>query len=288
MERSTRNASRLIATILFAFVICADLPTAAAQMQQRTVQAFDHYVQQAEARMDQQIKAGRPFLWVDTQNDAERNASYARLRNGEVLIQKLAAGDDLPGGLVHDWTALAFVPGATLAQTLAQLQDYNNDYKMYAPEVLRSKLLQRKDNQFSVLLRIQKKSFVTVVLDINNDVHYFGLDRTRAYSKSYSTRIVEVEDAGTPQEHERPVGDDHGYLWRLYTYWRFWQQDGGTYIQCEAIALTRGIPFGFAWLVKPYVAKIPKESLVFTLTKARDAIREEATRSSALRVGSRN
>jgi len=41
------------------------------------------------------------------------------------------------------------------------------------------------------------------------------------YSRSYSTRIAEVEDAGTPEERERQVGDDHGYLWRLYTYWRF-------------------------------------------------------------------
>ncbi len=287
MTRKMSNTGRLIGALLLALVVCADLPTAAAQMQQRTAQAFDRYVQQAEAGMDQQIRAGKPFLWIDSQNEAERNGSYARLRNGEVLVEKVAAGDDLPGGLVHDWIALGFVPGATLQQTLAQLQDYNNDAKMYAPEVIRSTLLERKDGQFSVFLRIKKKSFVTVVLDINNDVHYFDLDRTRAYSKSYSTRIVEVEDAGTPQEHERPVGDDHGYLWKLYTYWRFWQQDGGTYIQCEAIALTRGIPYGFAWLVKPYVTKIPKESLVFTLTKARDAIKEEATRSSALRTHSK-
>ena len=121
------------------------------------------------------------------------------------------------------------------------------------------------------------------MLDIHNDVHYFDLDGMRAYSRSYSTRIAEVEDAGTPQEHERPVGDDHGYLWRLYTYWRFWQRDGGVYIQCEAIALTRGIPYGLGWLIKPFVTKIPKESLLFTMTKTRDAIKQDATRFSAVR-----
>jgi len=39
--------------------------------------------------------------------------------------------------------------------------------------------------------------------------------------------------------------------------------------------LTRGIPYGLGWLIKPFVTKIPRESLLFTLTKTRDAIREE-------------
>ncbi len=268
------------AVILFTTMLCLDV--VAAQLQPRTVQAFDTYVKQAETRMEQQLKAGGPFLWVDARPESQRQASYASLRQGEVLVQEIAAGKDLPGGMVHDWVALAFVPGATLDRTLAEIQNYNNDYKTYAPEVLRSKVLQRNDGRFSVLLRIKKKSFVTVVLDITNDVHYFDLDRTRAYSRSYSTRIAEVEDPDTANERERPVGDDHGYLWRLYTYWRFREADGGVYIQCEAVALTRGIPFGLAWLIKPFVTKIPKESLLFTMTKTRDAIKEEATRTSLL------
>ncbi len=252
------------------------IPTSAAQLQKRTIESFDSYIRQAEARMDGQLTPNGRFLWIDSLPAQSRTESYARLRNGEVLVQKIAAGEDVPAGLVHDWVALAFVPDATLTQALTRIQDYNNDSRMYAPEVLRSKLLQNTDDQFAVLLRIKKKSFVTVVLDITSDVRYFHLDSDRSYSRSYSTRIVEVEDAGTPQEHERPEGDDHGYLWRLYTYWRFMRADDGVFVQCEAIALTRGIPFGLGWLVKPFVTKIPKESLLFTLTKTRDAIREDA------------
>jgi len=35
-------------------------------------------------------------------------------------------------------------------------------------------------------------------------------------------------------------------------------------VQCEAISLTRGIPFALRWLVGPFVTGIPRESLAFT------------------------
>ncbi len=272
----SRNQTGLAVAIAWALLVCAAPGAAAAQLQKRTIEAFDSYVKQAEGRMDAEVKAGRPFLWVDALSSNEQASSYSRLRNGEVLVKEIAAGDDLPGGLVHDWVAVAFIPNATVANALAELQDYNNDAKVYAPEVLRSKLLQRSDGQFLVFMRVKKKSFVTVVMDMTNDIRYFELDRTRAYSRSYTTRIVEIEEADTPKERQRPEGDDHGYLWRLYTYWRLQEKDGGVYVQCRAVALTRGIPYGLGWLVKPFVTKIPRESLLFTMTKARDAIREEA------------
>jgi hypothetical protein len=61
-------------------------------------------------------------------------------------------------------------------------------------------------------------------------------------------------------------------LWRLNTYWRVLQRDGGTYVQCESISLTRGIPFGFAWMIQPFVTSIPRESLEFTLNTTRTTL----------------
>ena len=93
-----------------------------------------------------------------------------------------------------------------------------------------------------------------------------------ARSRIYSTRIAQVENAGEPDERELPVGRDGGYLWRLNTYWRLLERDGGTYVQCESISLTRGIPFGFGWMIKPFVTSIPRESLEFTLNTTRKAL----------------
>jgi len=47
-------------------------------------------------------------------------------------------------------------------------------------------------------------------------------------------------------ERELPPGTGDGYLWRLYSYWRYEERDGGTWVECEAISLTRDIPRGWA------------------------------------------
>ena len=98
-------------------------------------------------------------------------------------------------------------------------------------------------------------------------------------SRIYSLRVAEVEYPGTPQEREKPVGNDGGFLWRLYTYWRFLERDGGTYVQCEAISLTRDIPSVFAWLIGPFVNSIPRESLSFTLETSRATLGRRLTGS---------
>ncbi|MGA7223803.1 MAG: hypothetical protein WBX16_13150, partial [Candidatus Acidiferrales bacterium] len=69
-----------------------------------------------------------------------------------------------------------------------------------------------------------------------------------------------------------PEGHDRGFLWRMNTYWRFEEKDGGTYIECQAISLTRDIPTGLGWMVGPFVTSVPKESLNFTLSTVRAAL----------------
>jgi hypothetical protein len=132
-----------------------------------------------------------------------------------------------------------------------------------------SKLLARDDDTFRVYLRFFMKKVITVVVNSEHEARFTRGGRDRAQSRIYSTRIAEVEAPDTPQEREKPVGQDGGYLWRLYTYWRFLERDGGTYVQCESITLTRGIPVGLGWLIRPFVTSIPRESLEFTLATTR-------------------
>ena len=270
----TRN-SILILTAIWA---TASAPTAAAaQLTPETTAAFDHYVELSEQRMSQELNSGS-FLRVDGLPQPQRDARYQQLKSGEVITDRLRTLDHgtpipVPHGLIHHWMGTIFIPGATLAQTLAFVEDYDNQYKFYAPEVQRSKLVQRNGDQFKVFLRLQKKKIITVILNTDDDVKYTLLGPDRATSDSRSTRIAEVEDSGKPNESEKPVGDDSGFLWRLNSYWRFLQRDGGTYVQLEAISLTRDIPTGLSWLVSPFVTSIPQESLVFTLTRTREALK---------------
>lgn len=249
----------------------------AEQLKPQTVAAFDQYVRLSEERMSNELSSG-PFLRIDGLALQQRNADLARLKNGEVIVERLETLDQgrpiqVPDGLIHHWIGTVFIPGATLPQTLAFLQDYNKQYKFYAPDVQQSKLMQRNGDDFKVFLRLRKHKVITVILNTEYDVKYSSLGPDRATSYSRSTRIAEVENAGKPDESEKPVGNDSGFLWRLNSYWRFLQRDGGVYVQLEAISLTRDIPTGLNWLISPFVTTIPKESLVFTLAHTRDAVK---------------
>jgi len=248
----------------------------AEQLKPATVNAFDHYVELSEQRMASELHSGR-FLRVDDLPPALRNQDYAQLKKGDVVMERLETLDQgralsIPGGLVHHWVGTAFIPGTTLGRTLAFLQDYDDQYKFYAPEVEQSKLLERDGNHFRIFLRLRKTKVVTVILNTEYDVRYVAIAPDRAASYAHSRRIAEVENPGRANESEKPVGNDSGFLWRLNSYWRFDERDGGVYVQLEAISLTRDIPRGLAWLIGPFVTSIPKESLEFTLTRTREGL----------------
>ena len=242
------------------------LPAGAAELEPRTVEAFDHYLRTAEARID---AAAGPFLWIDQFPDRVRRA-----RAGEVIAEPFTGKPDLsvPGGLVHDWIGAVFIPGATVDYTIARLQDYNGHKNIFKPEVIDSRTLSHNGNDFVIYLRLLKKKVVTVVLNAEFDVHYTRLDKTRWRSVSRSRKVAEVEHAGKADERELPAGTGEGFLWKLNSYWRFQERDGGTWVECEAISLTRDVPAGLGWLIEPIIRNLPKESLVSTLASARKAL----------------
>ncbi len=182
----------------------------------------------------------------------------------------------MPNGLIHDWIGAALIPNTTIEDTLALIQDYDNHKNIYKPEVIDSRLISHHANNFQIYLRLLKKKIITVVLDTHHDVHYRPLDRTRWICRSYTTRIAEVENAGTPGERVLPPDTGHGFLWRLYSYWRFQERDGGVYVECRAISLTRDVPFGLGWAIEPIIQKLPKESLINTLEATRRALHAKA------------
>lgn len=254
-------------------VVCTAKPIAAADLQPQTVAAFERYVRLTEARMS----ADPRFLWIDTLPEAEQRSRRGELQRGALVIERQTTREGnkdiaIPDGLVHHWVGLTFVPGVSLNSALALLQDYDRHAEIYRPAVAQSRLLDRDGDTFHVYLRFFMKKGITVVVNSDHEARFTREGTDRAQSRIYSTRIAEVEAPNTPGEREKPVGHDGGYLWRLYTYWRFLERDGGTWIQCESITLTRGIPVGLGWLVRPFVTSIPRESLEFTLTTTRKAL----------------
>ncbi len=242
------------------------------QLKPQTLEAFDAYIREAEAAMEQTLQAAS-FLWSDV--DAAR---AQQVRDGQVVAQFWAGSGPakVPDGLIHDWIGAVFIPGSNLDATLALIQDYDNHKNIYGPDVIASRLIHHRDNDFQIYLRLLKKKVITVVLDTDHDVHYRSLDRSRWVCRSHTTRIAEVEQAGSPQEKILPPDTGYGFLWRLYSYWRFQERDGGTSIECRAISLSRDVPFGLGWAIEPIIQKLPKESLIRTLEATREALKSKA------------
>jgi hypothetical protein len=248
-----------------------------------TLQAFERYVQLTEARNEAELRRGVNLLWVDGLPSERRAEAYAALKRGEIIVQKLQTLENgqaipCPGWMIHHWTGTVFIPGAKLEDVLGVLEDYDKQSVYYSPDVERSKLEARNGDHFRVFLRFRRHKVITVVMNTEHEVEYFHDARGKAHSRSSAVRIAEVENAGKADEREKTPGDDDGFLWRMETWWRMEEADDGVYVQSEVASLTRDIPTGLGWMIGPFVAEIPKETLTFTLMATRKAVQERGAK----------
>jgi len=176
--------------------------------------------------------------------------------------------------MLYDWRGTAFVPGATAADFERLMKDFNAYPQRFAPQVLQARVLAQQGDRIQAVMRVRQKHVITVVMDTAYDVTFARLDPQHGYSISRSTQISEIDAAGTASERVLSSSQEHGFLWRLNTYWSYQQQDGGLYMQIESVSLTRSIPTGLGWLIGPFVESVPRESLEFTLRATCNALRK--------------
>jgi len=255
---------------------------AAAQLKPDTLKAFNRYVAIVEARIKRNETRPDDLLYIETLPKAKFESVMASLKQGQVYVQQISTSKangnsiNIPNGMVHHWVGDVFIPGKTVSSVLQVLRDYKNFKNIYKPEVIRSRLVKREDqDNYKVYLRLQKKSIVTVTLDTWYHIHFTPLGANSGYSRSVSTRIQQVEDAGTPQEHLDPVGQGSGFLWRIISFWRYQQRDNGVIIEWESVALSRNIPFLLAWFVKPLIRNIASDAVNDMLSATRKAVLAE-------------
>lgn len=153
--------------------------------------------------------------------------------------------------------------------------DYEHYKDIYLPEIVRSRLENRHSDTFETSFRAHKDTpWTSITLNVNTEVIFSMPDSEHASSRSHSTRVAQVENAGRPDEHEDTIGHDSGYLWRLNTYWRFEARDGGVVAEWESIALSRDIPFLLRWIVRPYVERLARTTALGTLVATRNEVRK--------------
>jgi hypothetical protein len=256
------DVTRSPALLLLAASVCL-----AADLKPEAAQAFDRYTRETEAR----LASRKAFLWADGSAEHLR-----QVQQGQVLVEPWNGKPDIsvPGALIHDWIGAIFIPGANLEKTLAVMQDYDHHKAVYH-DVLDSKLLGQKGNDFKFYrLRQLKKGVINGEYHTEFDAHYERLNDAQWLCQSRSTLIAELENPGKPNQHELPPGHDDGYLWRLNGYWRLEQRDGGVYLECEAVSLTRSLPAIVGALFAPAMRGLESETMTATLQSTRDAVKK--------------
>jgi hypothetical protein len=248
---------------------------AAAELKQETLQSFDEHVAVVNAQMQQRIRGGAAFLWID-----ESPERILQTREGRIVVAPAAAHTPkrVPSGLIHHWIGAAFLPNAKVEDVLSVVRDYQHYKDYYRPVVIDSKSVQQvgTEDQFSMLL-INKSWLTKNALDSDYHSSYIQVDASRWYSISDTTRVQEIADYGQPDERKLPADEGSGYLWRLHSITRFEERDGGVYVEVEASALSRDIPGSLRWLVDPIARRVSRHSLLTSLRQTQDAVSISST-----------
>ena len=258
-------------------VVCAlagSRLASAVQLTPETAAAFDHYIADYEATRFQ-----LPAFLEAKETEPRRQ----QLLKGDVVVfpGKNNGDIEVKSGLIHDWVGAIFVPGVTLDKVLGVIQDYDRQRQVYAPDIADSKVKSHEgNNDFQVYMKVVKSKYMmSDVLNTEHKIHFTRLSPERVYCRSYSTRVAEISNAGTKNEHELPVGNDRGFLWRMYGYWFFEQKDGGVYIEYESISLSRDVPL-MGRLIGPMLHSLPAESLRTSMEKTKKAVANTVVRAS--------
>ena len=262
------HALRTRTTLAILLCLLGAARSDAAELKQKTLQAWEAYVHTANLAMEQRAAGRSPFLWVDESPDLLR-----RVRSGELVVSNLDHAD-VPSGLIHHWVGAMFLPGVTLDEVNAVFNDYDHYPDFYRPRVVKVKVLTQTDDYQKITMLVVQRAFgVTGAVEADNEVHITKLDARRVYSLSNATRVQEIADYGQPEERLLSENQGPGYVWRTVSMNRLEQRDGGIYIEMEMVSLSRGIPIGFGWLIKPLIEHMPRTVMLDTLQDTRNAVR---------------
>ncbi len=253
----------------------AGSPVMAAKLQEKTLKAWDEYVRLTEERITKELNSSSGFLAQDfqavpkAQMERDPALSVQKMVEKRNTINHSGPKIKVPARTIHHWRGSVFIPDVDLERVLAQVRNPAQQEQLQE-DVLESRILEESDDSLRLYLKLVRSKIVTVTYNTEHLIEYQRHGEGLASSRSIATRIVELDQAGTPAEREKPKGKDRGFLWRLNSYWRYQQVDGGVLVECESLTLSRGVPAILALFVKPIITGVARESMERTLSSMRD------------------
>ena len=226
--RGRRGSAVRTATVVV--LMSGTAATASAAPSAATLAAWHKYVGERERRL-------------------ERDRVEPSVRPSEIAASGRSI--DVGSGTITDWQGTVFVPNISLDGLLDRLK-----YPGTPPpqeDVVDSRLLGRGENSLSVYMRLVRRAIVTVTYDTDHEMAFHRWSPTLATARSVATRIEELG------------GDDHGFLWRLHSYWRYQEDPGGVIIHLDSLTLSRDVPWVIKPIAGPIASRIARESMMRTL-----------------------
>lgn len=214
----------------------------------KTIRAFDDYVRAVDAQL------------------TARALNPAPLAGKPAGVFMINGGKDVERGQIHDWVAVSFLPGVRRERVKTILEDFSRHPSIY-PEVIDGKIERREGSRIIAMHRLRKKKVLEVTLDARYQLEVLPSTASRYASRSVATEITEIEG-----ERRLKPGHDHGFLWRLQTYWTLEETRDGLWMEVRSVSLTRDVPMGLGWAVKPIVKELPRESLEALMEATKRAV----------------
>jgi putative flippase GtrA len=285
-----RRLGRPVAAVAAFLVVAAAASAGAAELKPETSTAFDRYVAAAEARLAREETDGSRFLATDFEPSGTPAEVRARLRRGDIVVAPVDTTDadgrpiEVPSGMIHHWRGTIFIPGVSVDRIIEEVRNPSRRYRQ--EDVLEARITGRTENTDELFLKIQRQQIVTVAYNTEHLVTYARHRRGYATSRSVSQRIAEIENRGTTEEQEKPVGNDRGFLWRMNSYWKYQPYQDGVIVELESITLSRSLPWGVSAIARPIIDRVARESMSRTLTSfaARFAEDRQEPRQTARRA----
>jgi putative flippase GtrA len=237
--------SRTLAVATVATLTAQPASAAGVELRPETVAGWDKYVAATEARLSGPHEGGAHIF--------------------EPYGETVSIG----GGTIHDWHGSTWIGGTTVANIVFALT--HPGIPPPQEDVLESRVLARSGNTLDVYLKLVRRTVMTVTYDSEHRVTFTCQSPALATSRSVSTKIVE---AG---------GADHGFLWKLNSYWRYSQIGSNVLVEVESLSLSREVPTLLMAVASPIISRIARESMDRTLSALRDFFDVRSTSASVSR-----
>ena len=124
-----------ISAALTILVLIAVTVSYGAELKSATLQGWNNYVRTVTSSMEQRANGTHAFLMVDESADMKKRALA-----GESVVES-HPHDKIRDGLIHHWVGAMFFAGATIDQVTGVLDDYDHYKDIYAPMIMKSKLI---------------------------------------------------------------------------------------------------------------------------------------------------